>query len=308
MDIVIIFPKQFFTEEQLKKLNKYNLKFIEGKNLDLDKLDFLYTSKDLILSLDPTYSKDSWNSLPVERVKRMKGLKALCLSTTSYSWVDLKEMQKLGVMVTNTPGKSTEAVAEFNIYMMLSLLRKTPLIIKNDFKMDYDNFTNEEVKGKTAGIVGLGKIGLRVGELCQGLGMNVVYWNRSKKKNSFSSVSLEQLFIKSDVVFNTIATAPQLKGSLNKKLLSKLKPTSIVCSTSDTHVFDTDFILDQVAKNKLGGFAFENIEKKVTDYRGNIMVFPEQAYYTLGTLQNTARILTETILSVIEDKPINKVA
>jgi lactate dehydrogenase-like 2-hydroxyacid dehydrogenase len=163
MDIVILFPKHFFTPEQLKKLNKYNLKFIEGKNLDLDKLKESYSSKELILAIDPTYSKDSWGSLTVERVKRMKGFRALCLTTTSYSWVDLEAMKKLGVIVTNTPGKSTEAVAEFNIYMMLALLRKTPFIIKNKWNMDYDNFTNEEAKGKTAGIVGLGKIGQRVG-------------------------------------------------------------------------------------------------------------------------------------------------
>jgi hypothetical protein len=57
----------------------------------------------------------------------------------------------------------------------------------------------------------------------------------------------------------------------------------------------------------LGGYAFENTEQKITDFEGNVMVFPEQAYFTLGTLQNTARILTETTLSVINKKPINKV-
>ena len=54
----------------------------------------------------------------------MKGLKALCLTTTSFSWINLEEMKKLGVIVTNTPGKSTNAVAEFNIFMMYTLLRK----------------------------------------------------------------------------------------------------------------------------------------------------------------------------------------
>lgn len=307
MDIVILFPEQFFTAEQINKLKKYNLKFVKGKNVDLDKLNYLYSSKELILAIDPTYSKDSWESLPVERVKKMKGLRALCLTTTSYSWVDLDGMKKLGVTVTNTPGKSTEAVAEFNIYMMLSLLRKTPLIIKNKWIMDYDNFTNEEVKGKTAGIVGLGKIGQRVGELCRGMGMNVIYWNRSKKASSFKSASLGRLFSESDVIFNTIATAPELTGFLNKKLLLNLKPTTIICSTSDTHIFDTDFIFNQVKNKKLGGYAFENTEKKITDFDGNIMVFPEQAYFTLGTLQNTARIVTETILSVINKKTINQV-
>jgi lactate dehydrogenase-like 2-hydroxyacid dehydrogenase len=137
--------------------------------------------------------------------------------------------------------------------------------------------------------------------------MYVIYWNRSKRNNSFKQVSLDKLFSNSDVIFNTIATAPELKGFLNKKLLSKFNSTAIVCSTSDTHVLDTDFIFKQIKNNKLGGYAFENTEQKITDFEGNVMVFPEQAYFTLGTLQNTARILTETTLSVINKKPINKV-
>lgn len=307
MRIVIIFPQKFFTKEQLEKLGKYDLKFVEGKNIDLDQLEHLYKKGDLILSIDPTYTKEGWNSLPVERVKKMKGLKALCLTTTSFSWVDVKKLAEMGIIVTNTPGKSTEAVAEFNIFMMFSLLRKIPFIAKNNWIMNYDNFLNEEAAGLSAGILGLGRIGTRVAELCQGIGMDICYWNRSKKDTPFESVSLEELFEKSDVIFSTIATSPELKGFINKDLLSKLKKTAIIVSTSDIHVFDEEFILEQVEKGDLGGYAFESNEKKFTEYKENVMVFPEQAYYTLGTLKNTARIVTDTILSVIEDKPINKV-
>lgn len=308
MEIIIIFPEKFFTQEQLSKLNKYDLKFVEGKDIDLEKMEELYKGDDeLILSLDPTYLKGMWGSLPVERVKRMKGLKALCLTTTSFSWVDGDKLRKLGVIVTNTPGKSTNAVAEFNIFMMLSLLRRLPLVARNKWKMDYDNFLNEEVRGLTAGIVGLGQIGARVAELCEGVGMKVCYWNRSKKDVPFKSVSLEGLFHKSDVVFNTIATPPELKGFLNKELLSKLKSTAIIVSTSTTHVLDEEFALKQVKKGNLGGYAFESNEKDFNDFKGNVMVFPEQAYYTRTTLENTARIVTDTILSVINGNPINRV-
>ena len=307
MNIYIIFPKRFFTEEQLGKFTEHDLKFIEGKNIDLEKIKELFQEEKYILAVDPTYLKDSWGAFPVERVKRMKGLKALCLTTTSYSWVDGKALSEIGITVTNTPGKSTEAVAEFNIYMMFSLLRKTPLIVKNNWAMDYDNFTNEEAKGLKAGIVGLGKIGTRVAELCRGLGMEVYYWNRSNRNIPFKSISLEELFSKADVIFNTIATAPELKGFLNKNLISRLNNKAVIVSTSDTHVFDVDLIFKQVEKNKLGGFAFESEKAKTTDFKGNVAVFPEQAYYTLGTLRNTARIVTETIISILQGSPINVV-
>ncbi len=306
MKIIIIFPKKFFTKEQLIKFDNHEVNFIEGKNIDLEKIDGLFAPEKYILVVDPTYLKDSWSAFPIERVERMKGLKALCLTTTSFSWVDGKKLAEMGITVMNTPGKSTEAVAEFNIYMMLSLLRKLPLVVKNKWSMDYDNFLNEEAKGLTAGIVGLGKIGTRVAELCQGLGMDVLFWNRTKKDNSFKAVTLERLFKSADVIFNTLATPPELKGFLNKEFISKLKQTSVIVSTSDVHIFDEEFIIKQVESGKLGGYAFENTEKKFAGYNGNIMIFPEQAYFTRGTLLNTARIVTETVLSVIEEKPINK--
>lgn len=313
MKINIIFPRRFFTSDQLGRLGKYDLNFYEGKNIDLDKIKDLFSGEENILSIDPTYVKDDWGSLNNERLARMKGTKAICLATTSYSWVDLKKAKELGIIVTNTPGKSTEAVAEFNIYMMMSLLRKIPLIVKNDWQMDYDHFLNEEAKGLTAGIIGLGKIGSRVAELCHGMGMKVIYWNRSRKKSSFRAVGLDSLCHTSDVIFTTISTPPEIKGLVEKELVLSMKKNAMLINTSsvydkpDSHVYDMKLVIDLVAKNKLGGFAFESHSAKTTDFKGNVMVFPEQAYYTCGTMENTARIVTETIISVIEGRPINQV-
>ncbi|MDP1721834.1 MAG: NAD(P)-dependent oxidoreductase [Candidatus Gottesmanbacteria bacterium] len=307
MKIKIIFPKIFFRSEQLKRLEKHDVEFIEGNDIDLEKVKSLFSSEEYILIVNPAYLKDNWDAFPIERVKRMQGLKALCLTTSSYSWIDVGRLAKMGIIVTNIPGAPTEAVAEFNIYMMFSLLRKLPLIVKNNWKMDYDNYLNKEAVGLTAGIIGLGRIGERVAELCKGLGLDVYYWNRTKKNTLFKAVSLEKLFDVADIIFSTLATPPELKGSIHQKLLSQLKETAIIVSTSDTHVFDEKYILDKVACGKLGGYAFESNEKKLTDYQGNVMVFPEQAYFTAGTQFNRAKIATETVLSIIKGKPKNKV-
>ncbi|KKR30873.1 MAG: D-isomer specific 2-hydroxyacid dehydrogenase NAD-binding protein, partial [Candidatus Gottesmanbacteria bacterium GW2011_GWC2_39_8] len=159
----------------------HEIEFIRGEDIDLESLPGLFSDDEYILVVNPTYLKDNWGAFPVERVQRMRGLKALCLTTSSFSWVDSRKLAEMGIVVTNIPDAPTEAVAEFNIFMMLSLLRKLPLVIKNDWKMDYDNFLNGEVRGLTAGIVGFGRIGQRTAQLCQGLDMKVCFWNRSKK-------------------------------------------------------------------------------------------------------------------------------
>ena len=307
MDIYIYFPKRFFTEEQLNKFKGHNLYFSSVKNTELNENKRFFEKKPFILAVDPTYLKGVWEALPAEKLKRMTGLKALCLTTTSHSWINGKELAKSRVTLTNTPNKCTEAVAEFAVYMMFSLLRKLPLIVKNKWEMDYDRFPNEETTGLTAGILGLGKIGKRIAEICKAIGMKVVYWNRSKKQAPFEPLDIDNFFEKADVVFNTLATSPELKGFINKKFISKLKPSSLIISTSDTHIFDEFFILEQIEKEKLGGFAFESFPKKISHYKGNVMVFPEQAYFTTGALKNTARIITETVLSILKGKPINVV-
>ena len=103
MKIIIIFPKKFFTKFQLNKLSVYNLEFIEQKDINLDEVDTLYKSEDLILAVDPTYLVDSWGGLPISCIKKMKSLKSLCLTTTSFSWVDINKLKEMGVIVTNTP-------------------------------------------------------------------------------------------------------------------------------------------------------------------------------------------------------------
>jgi len=306
MKIFIIFPKKYFNKDLLSQFNKNDVVFIEEDSVDLELKKFLFEDEDYILVPDPTYLKDDWEAFPVERVKRMKGLKALCLTTTSYSWVELEELAKLGVTVTNTPGKSTNAVEEFNIYMMMTLFRKIPLIIKNGWKMDYKNYLNEEIKGKTAGIIGFGNIGNRTAELCSQLGMDVIYWNRTKKESKFKYLEPEDLLKNVDVLFNTVATPPEMRNFLSTKMIDRMKKGALLVSTSES-IYDQEYVIKKVEREELGGFATESHSEDFSKYKGNVMFFPEQAYYTRGTLENTARIVTETVKSILDGNPINKV-
>ena len=62
MKITIIFPNIYFTKEQLDKLGKFDVKFVEGKNIDLEKIDSLFSSEEYILIVNPVYLKDGWGS------------------------------------------------------------------------------------------------------------------------------------------------------------------------------------------------------------------------------------------------------
>ena len=136
----------------------------------------------------------------------MKNVKAICLQTTSFSWIDVAEAKKQDIPVMNLRGFSTEAVAEWAFMMTVNVARKLPLIIKDGWKQDFSKHQGVELKGKTAGIVGLGTIGTRIAEICNGLGMEVVYWSRKSKDERFSFTELDDLLKKSRFYFSYSCT------------------------------------------------------------------------------------------------------
>ena len=247
MKIKIIFPKQFFTSKQLQKFTGHEVEFIEGNTIDLEKISSLFSKEEYILVVNPTYLKDNWSAFPIERIQRMKGLKALCLTTSSYSWIDTKKCADLGIIVTNIPGAPTEAVAEFNIYMMLSLLRKLPLIVKNEWKMDYEHFLNEEFKELSIGIIGFGRIGMQVAKLCKGLGLNVRYWNRNKKETKHEENEADSP--KSGIVFKKVI----VNTGISDEKYVEIFPIDEISENEDVVSKGTFYLKSELKKSELSG-------------------------------------------------------
>lgn len=118
-------------------------------------------------------------------------LKLIVLPHTGYFMVDLETANKKGIKVANAPGFSKEAVAEMVIGLMFAVNRKIPLMDRdmreNPFESNPGNIEMQnrywgfDIKGKTMGILGLGRIGSTVATLALGLGMKVIAHNRSPR-------------------------------------------------------------------------------------------------------------------------------
>lgn len=308
MKIVLLNSRDRFRKEDLEKLDKYNPVFYQNKDNKLEDIKELTESEDVVLGVQPSFIEGSWEGLPLEKLKNYKNLNAICLATTAYGWVDFKALKEMGVIVTNVPGKSTDAVGEYYVFMMIALLRKLPSIIKNNWKSDdVAGVMGTNAKGLKAGIVGLGSIGTKIADLCNGYEMEVYYYNRSKKESKYKSVSLEELFKTCDVIFLTTTSDENTKGLITNEMVDSMKNTAIILSPIDTKPYDKEYILSKVAKNELGGFGFESSEEKVTDFEGNVFPAPEVGYYTHQTIDNESRIMTESIISIVEGSPKNAV-
>jgi phosphoglycerate dehydrogenase-like enzyme len=147
--------------------------------------------EDRLLCLNPDYV--NW-SLKNEDYESIPNLKGIFTESTGYDWVQQEAAVRLGIPICNIIKFNTESIAEWAIMMMLTVARQIPMLIKDSFPLDFDKdfmkYRGLQLKGKTAGIIGLGAIGSAIAERCNGLGMNVAYWSRSSSDNSYKALSL----------------------------------------------------------------------------------------------------------------------
>ncbi len=143
-----------------------------------------------LLCINPDYV--SWK-LTAEDYKDIPGLKAILSAATSFSYIDTSFADSNNIPICNIRNFSTEAIAEWSITMMFNVARQIPRLIKDDFPMDFDKdfmkYQGIELRGKKAGIIGLGHIGSAIASICAGLGMEVIYWSQSPNKMTISMLN-----------------------------------------------------------------------------------------------------------------------
>lgn len=304
MKIIFVAPKSIFPKKLIDKLKRYaSVYFFEKTPINIKNIKLLKEKGDKILC--PFPEPMAWR-FPNEFIKEIPDLKAICLSTTSFHWIDGKIAKDYNVYLTNVPN-IPNGVAEAAIFAMFAVARRFAVTSKTKgFVYNPSNFL-QEVTNRTMGVVGLGKIGLRIAELGSKLGMSVVYWSKNKRDDKYQYLELKNLFESADFIFPALALNDKTDDFISSKLIDLMKPTSSLIATLNSGVVDMDYVLNKVKNNKLYGCALEDDNKTAVDYEGNVFVMPHNNWYTKETLDEKMKIWTETIISVIKGKPINLV-
>ena len=294
MELFLISPKELFSKKQVEILSNHfsSMKFINYKDIE----NYNYGEEEKALLLDPDYF--DWK-LPKNFFNKIKNLKFVCLTTTTASYVDEDYLNENNIKLLTIPKYSTDSVAEYLIFLMFCLAKKLPLQLKNDNRQEFTNkYLQMELTGKTVGIVGLGNIGNRVCQICDGMGMNVQYWNRTKKDAKFKSVSLERLFKNSDVIFITLANNSATRELITDELLNSMKKTAILISNTGIVLHNDNLVRNKLKKGKLFGFGAELPYGTYEEYDGNVMITSEYAWFTKEATQRRIEILMKNLLSI----------
>jgi lactate dehydrogenase-like 2-hydroxyacid dehydrogenase len=308
---LIVLDKHTFSEKQQEELKKLAEKF-EIYN------DIPQTNQEIIKRIGNSDGVIvNWTSLGKEVFDACKDIKYIGVVATGYGWLDVPYAVKKDIVVTNVPAYSTESVAELVFGQLISLMRKTheAETITRSGKFEQTGLQGRELQGKTIGIVGLGNIGKRVAEIAQAFGMNVIYWNRTRKPDfenkGIKYSDLEDLFRQSDIVTVHLASTPETRELVGEKHFSKLKERSIFVNMASGDVIDENALIKFLEKGKIKAIfdVYENHKPKETFIKNkNMLLTPEIGFFTEESLNRLNDIAIENARSYLEGKIQNKVA
>jgi glyoxylate reductase len=193
-----------------------------------------------------------------------KHLEIISQFAAGYDNIHVAEATRLGIPLGYAPGAMSDATADIAFGLMIAVSRKFFYMHKKIGKGEWTHFRPKanlgiELKNKTIGIFGLGRIGMEMAKRCKGAyHMNVLYNNRKPNEEAeklllAKKVSFEELLQQSDVISVHCALNEETKGIFNKTAFSKMKPTSIFVNTARGPVHNEEDLLEALNAGTIWG-------------------------------------------------------
>lgn len=264
------------------------------------------------------------NKMAVERMHE-RGVKILAMRCAGFSNVDIAAAAgKLAVV--RVPAYSPHAVAEHALALLLALNRRIyrAYIRTRDFNFNINGLTGIDLYGKTAGIIGTGKIGRTFIDLCKGLGMKVIAYDPYPAEGSgIEYVPLDALFRESDVISLHCPLTESSHHIIDREALGKMKDGAFLLNTSRGALVDSEALLEVLTAGKLRGAALDVYEEEANLFyedmsdkiikddtlallvsRPNVLITSHQAFLTEEALDNIASVTIQNFDEFFAGKPL----
>ena len=189
---------------------------------------------------------DDHSYMPTDLVARCERLKHIVfLGTGAASYMNVAEIEALGVKVHTIKGYGDTAVAEQTIALMMAACRDLARMDRNIRAGHWEPLEGVQVFGKTLGIIGLGGIGAEVARIAKGMGMEVLAWNRTRRTDAnATTVELDALLQKSDVVSLNLVLNDETRGFLDKTRIARMQPGTILVNTARGALVDETALIE----------------------------------------------------------------
>lgn len=248
------------------------------------------------------------------------GTKYLALRSAGFNHVDVEAAKRLGFTVARVPAYSPYAVAEHTIALILSLNRKIcrayARVREGNFALD--GLLGFDLHGRTAGIVGTGKIGTLVARILAGFGCRLLAYdvapNDECRALGVTYVPLEQVFASADIVTLHAPLTPATRHLVDARVIETMKPGAMLVNTGRGALIDTPAVIAGLKSGRIGSLAldvyeeeeglfFQDFSSQVIqdDVFARLLTFPNvlitghQGFFTQEALSAIARTTLENV-------------
>ncbi|MCX5334761.1 MULTISPECIES: 2-hydroxyacid dehydrogenase [unclassified Streptomyces] len=252
------------------------------------------------------------------------GTRMIAQRSTGFNNIDLKVAERLGMTVARVSYYSPYSVAEFAWTLAMAVNRR---IVRastrtRDFDFRLDGLMGRDLRGRTAGVLGTGKIGEAFTRIAHGFGMRLLGWdvaeNPACRELGMEYVPKEQLLAESDLVTLHVPLMPETKHLIDADALKAMKDDAILVNSSRGGLIDTTALVDELRAGRFAGvgldvyeaeaglfFLDKSLEAIEDDTLARLVTFPNvlvtshQAYYTEDAV---GQIVDATVRNVLDYK------
>lgn len=272
---------------------------------------------------------------------RLRGTRLIATRSTGFDHIDLSACRARKISVANVPAYGENTVAEHTFALILSLSRNVHKAyvrtVKGDFSLE--GLQGFDLKGKTLGVVGAGKIGMHVIKMAKGFGMDVLTYDTRKdpflsEVLDFRYVSLPELLRRADIVSLHLPYAPTTHHLMNRQMFRLMKRGALLINTARGGLIDTHALVWALDEGVLGGAGLDVLEGEelvkeerqllekefskerlvtalknhILLHRENVVITPHIAFDSREALQRILETTVSNIANFLQGTPVNLVS
>jgi D-lactate dehydrogenase len=265
----------------------------------------------------------------IERLAE-NGVRLIALRCAGFNNVDVRAAQKHGIRVVRVPAYSPHAVAEYAVTLMLTLNRK---VYRSVYRTREGNFRlggllGFDMYGKTAGIVGMGRIAKELIKILRGFGMNILAYDvypdeAFAKEHQVKMVTLDELYEGSDIISLHCPLTEETQFIINSDSITKMKYGVMIINTGRGKLIKTEDLINGLRSHQVGSAALDVYEEEA-DYfyedrsdrmidddklalllmMPNVIVTSHQAFFTREATHNIAVTTFQNIRDFLDGKEL----
>lgn len=266
------------------------------------------------------------NKTPISRetIDKCPDLKAIAVLATGYNVVDYNYAKEKGIPVMNVPVYGTDNVSQFAIALLLEACshvgHHNDSVHAGEWANNVDwcywHYPLIEVSGKTAGIIGLGRIGINTAKILNAMNVNVLAYDAFPSeagKEQAAYVELDELLEKSDFIFLHCPLFPETQGIINKANIAKMKDGVIIINNSRGPLVEEEDLYEALECGKVACAAVDVVSSEpikadnILLKAKNCIITPHISWATKEARERIMNTTAENIKAYMEGEPSNVV-